>query len=221
MILPTVPSDEGALEAELLRNLLATIAHDLGGLAGALALRADVMARLELATSASACAAIASELRTLAGQSRELSGPRGGDTLAPTRAGSLEHWFALVSRFAQPLLGRGVALRGEVLPVFVGGVTVHALTYMALAILHAIRELPASVHTEVSITSEPTEHAVIISITLRRNGLPLVMADVAASRWMHWARQRASNAQIGLRIEHARIMLVVRRERSPTGDISA
>jgi len=209
MLPPTAPSGEDALEAELLRNVLATIAHDLGSLSGALALRADVMPHVALAASASACTAIASELHTLGGQIREMSGPRGDDTLAPTRAGSLEHWFDLLSRFAQPLLGRGVSFRGDVLPLSVGAVAVHELTYIVLAILHAIRERETLEHTDIFIASEPTDQAVTILILLRHAGQTLGLADVAGSRWSRWALQRAASARIGLRIEDARVELLV------------
>lgn len=213
MISPTVPPGEGALEAELLRNLLDTVAHDLGGLASALALRADVMQHAATSTSASACRAIASELRTLGTQLRELSAPRGGDTLSPTPVGSLDHWFELLSRFAQPLLGRGVALRGEVPPVHVGSVAVHELTYIALALLHAMRELPASTHTEVLIDSELTPQAIAISMSIRNALQALSLDALAESRWTRWAVQRSASTQIDLTLDGARITLLVPIER--------
>lgn len=217
---PAEPPREGVLEAELLRDVLDTVAHDLGGLASALALRADVMPHVAPEVSATACTAIANELRILVAQLREIGGPRGGDTLSPSRAGSLASWFELLSRFAQPLLGRGVALRGEVRAVQVGSTAAHELTYLALAMLHAFRACAASAHTEVRITSDADEHAITISISLRDAAQPLSLACMHDSHWTHWAQRRAASAQIGLHVEETRILLRVARtapsdERTP------
>lgn len=213
---PTGSPREGALEAALLRKVLDTVAHDLGGLASALALRADVMRHVAPEVSATACTAISNELRMLGAQLRELSGPRGGDTLSPTRAGSLEHWFGLLTRFAQPLLGRGAALRGQVLPVQVGSVAVHELTYIALALLHAIHDCVASNHTEVLIASELSPHAIDISISLRDTTQPLSLACVHDSPWTQWAQQRAASAQIGMHVGDAGITLRVALHNPPS-----
>lgn len=215
MISPAVPASAGVLESELLRKVLDTIAHDLGGLASALALRADIMPHVAPEVSAAASTAIANELRSLGAQLRELSGPRGGDTLSPTPAGSLTHWFALISRFAQPLLAPGAALRGHVLPVQVGSVAVHELTYITLALLHAIHECVASQHTEVRIASDQDAQAIAISISLRHRLQSLSLAFVRDSDWTQWAQQRAARAHIGMHVEDTSITLRVALTNAP------
>ncbi len=204
-----VPPLDGVLEAELLRNVLDTVTHDLGGLSSALALRADVMQRAQPGASATAFSTIAIELRSLGGQLRELSGPRGGATLAPTSMGSLDEWFAVISRFGQPLLGRGVSFHGDVDHVHVGSVITHELTYVVLAVLHAIREVPESAHTEIRMSSIQREDGVVIRLGMHGVHGALDIADCSQSRWWQWATQRASDAAIGMRVVDAHVELSV------------
>lgn len=215
MTLPIRTPPAGALEAELLRLVLDTAAHDLGSLSSALALRADVMTHATPDASATACTAIANELRALGNQLRDLSGPRGSETLAPTRAASLPDWFGLVSRFAQPLLGRGVALRGDVLPLHIGSAAVYDLTYIALAVLHAIRAHPQAEHTDVQITTDLAPDALTISIALCAESRPLALGLVKDSDWTHWAQQRAATARIGMQVDDVRVRLVLARQHAP------
>ncbi len=209
MIPTRVPSGEGGIEAELLRNVLDTVAHDLGGLSSALALRVDVMQATAPSASVEAYRAIADELRALGSQLRAFRETRGGDTLSSPRAGSVAQWFSLLSRFAQPLLGRGVALRGNVDDVHVGATAVHELTYIALAMLHAVRERSGSGHAEIRVASERNEHGVTIRLTMGGGNAPSHFAEVAESRWWRWALERAAGARIGVRSEGAQVELHV------------
>lgn len=215
MIPTTVLPGDGALEAELLRHVLDAVSHDLGGLSSALALRADVMERALPSVSATACSRIAAELRVLGGQLRAISAPQGAETLSPIRTGSLEHWFATVSRFGQPLLRRGVALRGTVEDASIGSLAAHELTYVMLAILHAIRDRAPILLTEIRVSSTHAERTVSIWIALRdgaQQSLPLT--DAVQSRWWAWAVDRATRARIDMRVDGDRVALCVGLENS-------
>jgi hypothetical protein len=215
MIPSTGMPGEGALEAELLRHVLDAVSHDLGGLSSALALRADVMERTLPSASATACSRIATELRVLGAQLRAISGPQGAETLSPTRTGSLELWFAMVSRFGQPLLRRGVALRGAVDDVTIGSLAAHELTFVMLGLLHAIRDRASMLHTEIRVSSTLAEHTVSIWIALRdgaQQSLPLT--DAAQSRWWAWAVDRATRARVDMRVDGDRVALCVGLENS-------
>ncbi len=204
-----ITRSNGALEAELLRNVLDTVTHDLGGLSSALALRADVMQRSAPSAAADACSAIAGELRSLGAQLREMSGPRGPGTLSPTPTGSLRRWFALITRFGQPLLGRGVALRGEVDDVNIGSAAAHALTYIVLALLHALRDGHTPMHTLIRIASERRDHAIAIRISLYDGEQPRPVAEDAGNAWWTWALERAAGSQMDMRVTDGHVELLV------------
>jgi hypothetical protein len=101
-------------DAQLLRDVLSTAAHDLGGLSSALSLRADVLTGTLPAADEGAIRAVADEMRSLGRQLRVLRGPQGGETLAPAAGRSFAEWFSLAERFGRPVLGRGGALRGTI-----------------------------------------------------------------------------------------------------------
>lgn len=208
---PSVDSslDDSALEAELLRNVLDTVTHDLGGLSSALALRADVMQRSAPGAAANACSAIANELRSLGGQLRELSGKRGAGALAPTPSGSLERWFALVTRFGQPLLGRGVALRGEIEDRNVGATATYELAFITLAMLHAVRERQELTHHEVRVSSVVHAPVVAIRMGLHTETAFVPMTGIEESAWYDWARSRAARAGINMHLVDGHVELTV------------
>lgn len=210
-----ITRSNGALEAELLRNVLDTVTHDLGGLSSALALRADVMQRSAPSAAADACSAIAGELRSLGAQLREMSGPRGPGTLSPTPTGSLRRWFALIMRFGQPLLGRGVALRGEVDDVNIGSAAAHELIYIVLALLHALRDGHTPMHTLIRIDSELRDHAIAIRISLYDAEQPRRVAEDAGNAWWTWAIERAAGSQMDMRVTDGHVELLVAIAHTP------
>ena len=147
MSLPRLPEpDEG--ESRLLRDILGTAAHDIGGLSSALALRAETLGGDE----ARAVGAIAAELRIIGRQLRHLRGGNGDERLMPTTSGALLQWWALMERFGRPALGRGFTLTGRVPEYAIAPAQAEALGYGVLALQHAIGSdeplRPASVHVE-------------------------------------------------------------------------
>lgn len=133
-----------------MRDVLGTAAHDIGGLASALALRAETLASAD----GQALASIANELRQLGRQLRQLRGPGGGEILAPTATGNIPSILALVERFGRGALGRGVSLVVHPVDQVVPPAAGDALTYGLLAVLRALRdaelERPAVVHIEAA-----------------------------------------------------------------------
>lgn len=163
MSLPLQPPRD-IQEAQLIRDVLGTAAHDIGGLASALALRAETMASAE----SQALATIANELRHLGRQLRQLRGPGGGELLAPTASGSIPSILALVERFGRGALGRGMTLIVQSVDQVVPPVAGDALTYGLLAVLRAIREAelqrPAVVHV-VATSPEPDVVRIAVRVT--------------------------------------------------------
>lgn len=208
-------AENGALESEILRNVLDTVNHDLGGLSSALALRADVMQRTAPGPTADACSAIARELRFIGSQLRDLSGPRGSGTLSPTPMGSLERWYDLITRFGQPLLARGVSLRGKMDAVHVAPTAAHDLTFITLALLNALREGNQSAYSEIVMLSSPRDDAVAVQLQTRREQQSVPITEDPDNEWWNWAVQRASNSHISMRLVDGHIELTVARATAP------
>lgn len=184
-------------EAQLLRQVLSTAAHDLGGLSSALALRADVLAGGIPAADEAALRGVAAEVRALGRQLRVLRGPVGDDALAPAGGRTLAEWLALVERFGRPLLGRGGALAGSAGDGAFGGPAAaaqfHALLLVVLAYCRAVgdRRGARAVQLDLRVLSLPPA----VEVTLRvRWGAGDEPADrEAGARWLahaaHLARE--------------------------------
>lgn len=198
-----------SLEAELLRGVLSTTAHDLGGLASALSLRADVIELDAASEAGSALRRIATELRTLGHDVRAFRSSEGGDTLSPTRSGSLVEWLAGVMRYGRPVLPRGSTLDGVAPDATIEASAAHELTYIALAVLHHI----ASVCTEprmavrVDVQNENLQAVITVSVTVSNAHIPL--ASEHSGDWWQWALERAIACDIPMHMHHGRVQLTV------------
>ncbi len=188
-----------AFDAELMRELLGTTAHDLGGLSSALALHAQVLASAPSSTQAGlrALDTIGHELRELGRQLRQLRDAdiREADTaglLAPATDGSLRAWFDLVHRFGRTLPGRGIALRGEIDDVPFPAAHARTLAWIMLALLRDLRGRLAAPGT-VTITAEAdAQHGFVVRLRAQSTGgAPPSTGDRA---WRQYAMRRAAHA---------------------------
>lgn len=127
-------------DALILRTILGTAAHDLGGVASALALRTDVLAASLSPSDAAAMRDVVEHLRSLGRQLRRLRGTAGGSSFAPAREKTLTEWCALLDRFGGPVLGRGIELRASCNDGSIAPETEQALTYGMLALFQSLRE---------------------------------------------------------------------------------
>lgn len=156
-----------------MRDVLGAAAHDIGGLASALALRAEVLASAD----GRALASIADELRQLGRQLRQLRGPGGGELLAPTATGNIPSILTLVERFGRGALGRGVSLLAHPVDQVVPPAEGDALTYGLLAVLRALHD--AELERPAVVRIEAAAHAPdAVCITVRVTG-----ADGSARPW--------------------------------------
>src|SRR5262245_61480623 len=99
---------------ELARHALASVAHELGGIAGALDLRAGVISGAISAQDTAALRGLVEELRFATRALRLMRGPDGSGTLDPARRQSLTEWWRLTSRFVSSVLPRGIAVDARV-----------------------------------------------------------------------------------------------------------
>lgn len=192
-----------------MRDVLGTAAHDIGGLASALALRAETIASAD----GQALAAIALELRLLGRQLRQLRGPGGGELLAPTASGNIPSILALVERFGRGALCRGISLIVQSVDQVVPPGAGDALTYGLLAVLRALRdaelERPAVVHI---VAAAPAPDAVRITVrvagvdgSMRPWPARQLQGFALADRVFHRARLHVTHATGELEIVAPRV----------------
>lgn len=173
-------------DTQLLRAMLGTAAHDLGGVASALALRVDVLAPSLPSADAAGLRGVVEHVRTLGRQLRRLRGAAGGSNLAPARERSLTEWLSLLERFGGPILGRGMALRMTCDAGSIAPEAEHSLTYGVLALFSALHELrdEQSATIELRAESEADQLQVTVRVSWGSNP-PVIDRD---ARW--WAHAR-------------------------------
>ena len=181
----------GAEAMELSRHALASVAHELGGIATALDLRAGVISGTVSAQDAAALRGLVEELRVATRAVRLVRGPDGSGTLDPSKRQSLADWWKLTSRFVSNVLPRGVSVDVRVDEGQLDAEQASALTWLLLAACKelAVRGLltPCAVVVEVGPVDEGgTTVAVEISSDKVSPG------DDKSVRWTRYAARLAA-----------------------------
>ena len=118
---------------ELNRDVLSSLAHELGGIASALDLRAAAMARTLPDQDMTALRDIAEEVRLATRAARFARGADGFGMLNPMRRQSLEEWWRLTGRFTGAVLPRGVQVEPQFTEAQITATQASALTWLWLA----------------------------------------------------------------------------------------
>lgn len=213
---------ERQVEVTLLRAVLETAAHDLGGLSGALSMHTDALQLGAAGQGLAPVQGISAEIRTLGRQLRELRGPVGGAALAPSRAGLLPNWMARTLRFGRAHLPRGTAFEGELseTTLSVSDESAHALTFVVFALLRELhdvlnRSVRAAVPSgslgkprqRVQLTAATRDTDVLVTLALYVNGdhSPIEASD---SAWWTFARASADRQSLSLALRDGSVELV-------------
>lgn len=207
---PEKVPDVMGLEVELLRDALGAAAHDLGGIASALALRVDTLGPASTPEDRRALGAIAEEARTLGRQLRQLRGPRGGDLLAPSRPGTLLTWWPLVERFGRALLGRGLALEASLDDAPISPEQSHALSFAILGLARGLRERELPRPGLVSLTSSRDGGAVVVRMKLTGPAGEAVAMAAKGDPWAGYARVTAVRGGIEITSDAQDVVFVLR-----------
>lgn len=186
------------VEAELLRDALGAAAHDLGGIASALALRIDTLGPASTPDDRRALGAIAEEARTLGRQLRQLRGPRGSDSLAPSRPGTLLTWWPLVERFGRALLGRGLALEATLDDAPLSSEQSHALSFAILALSRAVRERDVPRPAVVSLSGGRDGAAIVVRMRVTGPDQSALPMTTAGEPWGRYAEAMAARGGVDL-----------------------
>jgi hypothetical protein len=125
--------DHSVEAAELNRDVLSSLAHELGGIASALDLRAAAMSRTIPDQDTTALRDIAEEVRMATRAARFARGSDGFGMLNPMRRQSLDEWWRLTSRFTAAVLPRGVQVEPRFSEAHVSATQASSLTWLWLA----------------------------------------------------------------------------------------
>ena len=181
----------GAEAMELSRHALASVAHELGGIATALDLRAGVISGTVSAQDAAALRGLVEELRVATRAVRLVRGPDGSGALDPSKRQSLADWWKLTSRFVSNVLPRGVSVDVRVDEGQLDAEQASALTWLLLAACKelAVRGIltPCAVSLDVgSVDADGTTVLVEISSDKVSPG------DDKSVRWTRYAARLAA-----------------------------
>ena len=146
--------DLTAENAELNRDVISTLAHELGGIASALDLRAAAMARSIPDQDLTALREIAEEVRMATRAARFVRGPDGSGMLNPNRRQSLVEWWRLTSRFTASVLPRGVAVEPQFSDFNVTAEQGSSLTWIWLAGCKELSERGMTTPATVRLTAQ-------------------------------------------------------------------
>jgi hypothetical protein len=174
--------------AELNDAVCSVLAHELGGIAGALDLRAAALSRTIPPNDVAALRGLAEEVRASTRAVRLLRGADASGTLNPAKEQSLADWWRLASKMSRVVLPRDATVNATFEEGRLPAPLAQALTWFWLS---ACKDL----------ADNPGENP--LSITLRggqENGATVLRADIPAgvspdssSRWAKHAGEVATS----------------------------
>lgn len=185
------PWDLTAESAELNRDVISTLAHELGGIASALDLRAAAMARSIPDIDLAALREIAEEVRMATRAARFARGPDGNGMLNPMRRQSFEDWWKLTGRFTASVLPRGVAVEPQFSGAHFTTEQASALTWIWLAACKQVSERGFTTPATVRLIGGPGVEGAIASLAAETDAGQVGPPVRATFRWSRYAAKVA------------------------------
>jgi hypothetical protein len=186
----------GSEVAELTRDILSALAHELGGIASALDLRAHVLSNAIPPQDLAALRDLAEELRVATRAIRLVRGPDGSGTLNPSRRQTLAEWWRMAARFVAVALPRGTALETRFAE---GELTASQASDLLLLLLAACKELAERgiiTPCTISIVSGPLDKGSAgVTLVVEVPSDRVSPAD-PESRWAKYAEQAARKRKV-------------------------
>lgn len=173
---------------ELNRDILSAVAHELGGIATALDLRAAAMSASIPDKDLAALRGLAEELRMATRSVRFARGTDGFGTLNPTRPQALEDWWKFAARFTSVVLPRGITVESRFSDGHLNAAAASGLTWLWLAACKEIAERgivsPCTVHLHGESGGNGSD-AVTLTAEVDSDRFPA--GKGSASRWVQYA----------------------------------
>ena len=180
--------------AELNRDVLSSLAHELGGIASALDLRAAAMARTLPDQDMTALRDIAEEVRLATRAARFARGADGFGMLNPMRRQSLEEWWRLTGRFTGAVLPRGVQVEPKFTDAQLTAAQASALTWLWLAGCKEISE--RGITTPATILLKGGTAAGVVTLLAELDRGRVEDTNGIKSRWSNYAARIAGEVSV-------------------------
>lgn len=184
----TDPIADTAEGVELSREVLSTLAHELGGIASALDLRATAMSRVVSGNDLAALREIAGQIRLATKAARFARGADGFGMLNPDKQQSLDEWWRLAERFTSAVIPRGIAVETQFEESFVTATQASSLTWLWLAACKEVGEL-APLPTRLLLKGGRGPQGT--QLTAELQGDPRPGQKSASSRWRRFSTEMA------------------------------
>jgi hypothetical protein len=179
-------ADVTAEATELSHDVLSALAHELGGIASALDLRAAAMARSISEQDLAALREIAEQVRMATKAARIARGSDTSGMLNPMRRQSLADWWKLTSRFTSAVLPRGITVEAHFSSDQLSAGKAATLTWIWLAACKEVAErgllTPVRLRVEGAAADDDT-----LELKASLEARKLTVADKYRSRWSRYA----------------------------------
>lgn len=187
-----VPSAEAA---ELYRDVLFLVVHDLGGVSSALGLRAEALSAILPEADRLALEGLSEQIRDINRLLRLVHGSRSGELMSPTKEAPVRDWWRLVPRLLAAVLPRNIAIDHRLGST---NLTSSEANTIALLLMLAGRDLtsrgfrgPAQLLVEVE-PRDASESGTVVRLSLDRADWPVDSNDRAVQRWFRYAQRIAT-----------------------------
>jgi hypothetical protein len=182
----------GTEAGELVSHALSALAHELGGITGALDLRTSVLSGTISAQDLAALRSLVDELRQATRAVRLVRGPDGSGKLDPSRTQSLADWWKMSERFVTNVLPRGLAVDARMDDGQLDAEQASTLTWILLAGCKILAERGIKTPGSIAVHGGPAATGTAGLTIVVEVAADQVTAQVAdSSRWLHYATRLA------------------------------
>ena len=182
----------GGEAGELARDVLSALAHELGGIASALDLRAHVISGSITPQDLAAFRDLGEELRLATRAIRLVRGPDGSGTLNPAKRQSLTDWWKLTSRFLSVVLPRGVAIETRFSGGELDAAQGSALTWLLLSACKELAERAMLTPATVTVSGGPSpDNGAGVALVAEISADRVTSSTSASSRWTRYVSKVA------------------------------
>lgn len=182
--------------AELNRDVLSSLAHELGGIASALDLRAAAMSHTIPDQETAPLRDIAEEVRLATRAARFARGSDGFGMLNPMRRQSLDDWWKITHRFTAAVLPRGVHVEPHFSPAQLTAAQASAMTWIWLAACKDIVERGLATPAQIVLRGDAGIGGAAGGVTLLAevDAQNVPSPNGTKSRWVRYAARLAKDA---------------------------
>lgn len=176
------------------------MAHDLGTVTAALALRADALRLVIPPEDVTAFQSLAADLRDHARLARLIRGPQGADTLSPLQRLPINDWWRVVSHVTVAALPRGVVVHATLNAAVLTALRAHLYSLLWLSACKALAEEGVQAPCTIELVSGRVGglDAPGLTATCPLASFPVRTRRRGRGRWQQYAERIAEQAEMPL-----------------------